>query len=197
MTQGLGLVQIYTGDGKGKTTAALGLCLRAAGRGIDCSILQFIKAEGKTGELASLARFGPDEACSCGGLHGGSDERETRVGTIQIRQLGTAFRFIRGEPSKEDIQAAKEGFEEARRELVSGRYRLVVLDELNTVLKLGLLSADEVIRGICDRAKGVEVVVTGRGAPEALISIADLVSEIRSVRHPYEAGVSAREGIEY
>lgn len=176
VSQYRGLIQVYTGDGKGKTTAALGLCMRAVGSGMRAIVLQFMKAGGTTSELRSAERLSPE---------------------LTIRQLGRSPSFITGRPSPEDIEHAKHAWADARKAVLSGEYDLVVLDELNVVLDLGMLSCEEVIECLKERPQHVEVVLTGRKAPKAILDMADLITEMRCIRHPYERGIPARLGIEY
>ncbi|HCU34273.1 MAG TPA: cob(I)yrinic acid a,c-diamide adenosyltransferase [Armatimonadetes bacterium] len=168
-----GCIQVYTGDGKGKTTAALGLALRAAGAGLRVFIAQFIKGMHYS-ELDALERF--------------SD-------LITIRQYGRGC-FIRGEPSEDDRRAAVEGLAEAAGAIRSGQYAVVILDEANVAVHFGLFTIDELLDAIAPRPDCVEVVVTGRRAHPRLLEIADLVTEMREVKHYYTEGLEARRGIE-
>jgi cob(I)alamin adenosyltransferase len=168
-----GYVQIYTGDGKGKTTAALGLALRAAGAGYRVFIGQFIKM-GEYSELKALQRF--------------SD-------LITLEQFGLG-RFVKGEPSQEDIAAARAGLARTKAILESGQYTLVIMEEANVAAQLGLLSVSDLVRLILEKPRDVELVITGRGAPPELIEMADLVTEMKMVKHYFEKGVRARVGIE-
>ena len=167
-------VQVYTGDGKGKTTAALGLALRAAGAGLRVFIAQFAKGT-EAAELASLARF---------------------ADLVTVRQYGLR-RFLRAPPAPEDIAAAREGLREAREAVVSGRWDVVILDEANIATHFGLFTVEELLE-VVDRATGrVEIVVTGRKADPRLLERADLVTEMREVKHYYAKGAAARRGIEH
>ena len=168
-----GRVHVYTGDGKGKTTAALGLALRAAGAGIRAFIAQFLKAR-PTSELTSLARL---------------------ADLIVVRRFGREG-FVAGEPTDEDRGFARDGLAEAKGAASSGEYGVVILDEAVVAVKLGLFSVDELLEAIGSRAEGVEIVVTGRYAPAELVARADLVTEMRSVKHYFDEGVEARVGIE-
>ena len=168
-----GCVQVYTGDGKGKTTAALGLALRAAGAGLHVFIAQFIKGI-HSSELDALQRY--------------SD-------LITIRQYGRGG-FIRKEPEPEDIEAAEKGLAEARAAIESGEYDVVILDEANVAVHFGLFGVEELLALLDVRPEQVELVITGRKAPAELIARADLVTEMREVKHYYAAGVAARRGIE-
>lgn len=171
-----GLVQVYTGDGKGKTTAALGQCVRGVGAGLRAVILQFIKAGNVTSELRSAERLAPN---------------------LEIRQLGHSLSFIQGRPSAADIASAREAWAEAEKAILSGDCDIVVLDEINVVLDLRMVSCNEVISCLQRRPRHVEVILTGRGAPKEIIDTADLVTEMRCVKHPYDRGTAARRGIEY
>ncbi len=169
-----GYVQVYTGDGKGKTTAALGLVLRAAGAGLRVYIAHFMKM-GDYAEMIALKRLGDP---------------------VTAAQFGTG-RFIRGAPEPEDLAAARNGWEALRNALHSGAYDLVVADEINTAVALGLLSEKDLLQLIADRPRAVELVLTGRGALPSVVAAADLVTEMKAVKHYYAQGVPARKGIEY
>jgi len=170
-----GRVQVYTGDGKGKTTAALGLALRAAGHGLATYFGQFLKGR-PTGELRAARRLHPH---------------------LKVEQFGRKD-FLRpdGDPDQEDIDRARRGLARCRRAMRSGRYRIVVLDEVNVAVDLGLLSEKEVLDALDERPAEVEVVLTGRGAPPAFLRRADLVTEMKERKHYYVKGVKARKGIE-
>ena len=168
-----GYVQIYTGKGKGKTTAALGLALRASGAGLKVYIQQFAKNK-KYSEIKALKG----------------------IKNIKVSQCGNGP-FITGKPSIDDIKCAENGFEAAKRSIFSGKYDLVVLDEINIAMKMGLLASVDVIKIIKKKPKNIELVLTGRGCPPTIIKIADLVTEMRDIAHPYRRGIIARRGIEY
>jgi cob(I)alamin adenosyltransferase len=168
-----GYVQVYTGDGKGKTTAALGLALRAAGHGMRTYVGQFMKGQ-HYGELEAL-RDHP---------------------LITIEQYGDASCIRREEVTAEHGAQARRGLERARRAMLSGQYHIVVLDEVNVAIWFGLLGVEDVLSVLDERPGEVEVVLTGRRAPPELIERADLVTEMREVKHYYQQGVPAREGIE-
>ncbi len=167
-------VHIYTGDGKGKTTAALGLLLRAAGAGLSVRVFQFLK-KGDYSEIHTLAARFPE---------------------IEVTQLGSG-QFINPKniPPEEIARAAK-GFAQASEAVLSGRYDLVILDELCGAVAGGLIPEADVLRLLATKPERTEVVLTGRGATDALIAAADLVTEMRMVKHYYEKGVPARPGIE-
>jgi len=170
---GKGYLQVYTGDGKGKTTAAMGLALRCTGAGGRVFIGQFVKGM-HYAELDALARLADG---------------------IAIRQFGRDC-FIVRDPEPEDIRLAREGLDECRRALESGEYDLVILDEASIAVYYQLFSATELLEAIAARQPHVEVVVTGRRAPPELVERADLVTEMKEVKHYYTGGVVAREGIE-
>ncbi|MGI6038430.1 MAG: cob(I)yrinic acid a,c-diamide adenosyltransferase [Limnochordia bacterium] len=169
----LGLIHVYTGAGKGKTTAALGLAMRALGHGYRVAILGFCKHREDIGE-EKLAQRLPD---------------------LFFRQFGSGC-FIIGEPTEQDRQSAREGWLLAQ-ELLAGRYQLVILDEISHVINKGLLDVEEVISRLAARPAGVEVVLTGRDMPEQLVAQADVVTEMVEIKHPYQRGIQARRGIEY
>ncbi len=168
-----GYVQIYTGDGKGKTTAALGLALRASGHGMHTFIGQFMKGQ-PYGESEGL-RDHP---------------------TITIEQYGDVRCIRREEVTPEHAAQARQGLERARNAMLSGHYDVVVLDEVNVAVWFDLLNAEQVLALLDERPDHVEVVLTGRRAPQELIERADLVTEMREVKHYYQQGVIARKGIE-
>jgi cob(I)alamin adenosyltransferase len=167
-------VQIYTGDGKGKTTAALGLIVRALGQGLRPAVLQFMKSDPSWGEIVTLKKLG-----------------------VPVQQCGLDHWVRKGEATAEDLAAAAEGLAKARALVEGGDFDLVVLDELMTAVSFTLIAVDDVLAMIAGKPSAVELVMTGRGAPEALVAAADLVTEMRPLKHYYEAGVKARPGIEY
>ena len=168
-----GYLQVYTGDGKGKTTAALGLALRAAGAGLRVFIAQFAKGT-DCAELRSLALL---------------------ADRIEVRQYGLRG-FIRGKPKPEDIEAARHGLAEAREAIASGTFDVIILDEANIATWFGLFTVDELL-ALVELAGGrTEIVITGRKADPRIIERADLVTEMREVRHYHAKGVQARPGIE-
>jgi cob(I)alamin adenosyltransferase len=170
-----GCIQVYTGDGKGKTTAALGLALRAAGHGLRTYIGQFLKGQ-PSGEIAAAEKFIP---------------------FIRIEQFGrTGFIRITEEVDDEDVDRARLGLEKCREAMLSGEFRIVVLDEVNTAVHFKILGEGEVLDFLASKPAGVEVVLTGRYATPAILERADLVTEMKSLKHYFEIGVKAREGIE-
>jgi cob(I)alamin adenosyltransferase len=172
-TSDIGLVHIYTGTGKGKTTAAFGLALRAAGAGISVSIHQFIK-----------------------GMPYSENASFRKLKNITLTQCGRGC-FLKGRPGPKDIACARKGLEKARNDILSGRYGMVILDEANIALKLGLIKTRDVVEIIKQKPGHVELVLTGRHCPRSLYEHADFVTEMRKVKHPFDRGVQARKGIEY
>ena len=170
-----GTVQVYTGDGKGKTTAALGLAMRAVGHGLTVYMIQFMKGSSNYGELASAAR-----------LPG-----------FTIEQSGRDEFVDKGNPAQVDIDMARAGLEKAREAVSGGEFDLVILDEINVALDFALLTLDDVMSLIEARPPHVELVLTGRSAHPEVVRVADLVSEVLNIKHHYDAGVQAREGVEY
>jgi len=168
-----GCVQVYTGNGKGKTTAAFGLALRAAGAGLRVFIQQFMKGQ-PTGELVALAPL---------------------ADRITVRRCGRDC-FIARAPEPEDVAAARQGLAEATQAVMSGQYDLVILDEANVAVYFRLFAVDALLDMIARKPAHVELVITGRNADPRLVERADLVTEMREVKHYYAAGVPARKGIE-
>jgi len=167
------MIHVYTGNGKGKTTAALGLAIRAAGAGLKVYIAQFAKGRNYC-ELRSLKKF-PN---------------------IRCEQFGTAC-FIRKKPGKKDIALAKDGIKKLEKILKSDTYRLVIMDEANIALHLGLITLSQ-LKQLCKVAlKNKEIVITGRYAAPEIIRLADLVSEVKEIKHYYRRGIKARRGIEF
>ena len=168
-----GCVQVYTGNGKGKTTAAIGLAVRAAGAGLRVFIAQFVKGMHYS-ELDALKRF---------------------EGLIDVHQYGRKC-FIRDEPEREDVEMARQGLDEAKKAVQSGRYDIVILDEANIATYYQLFSPDELLNVVKNRPEQVEIIITGRYADKALLEIADLVTEMKEIKHYYQKGIMARQGIE-
>jgi cob(I)alamin adenosyltransferase len=168
-----GYIQVYTGNGKGKTTAAIGLAIRAAGAGLRVFFCQFLKAQNYS-EIISLRRF---------------------EDLITVKQFGNE-NFIVKIPTDSDIAQAIEGFEEALHAIMSGMYDLVILDEINYAINLNLIKLQSVVQLIKNKPVPVEIILTGRNAAKEIIEIADLVSEIKEIKHYYKNGVLARKGIE-
>ena len=168
-----GYVHVYTGNGKGKTTAAIGLAIRAAGAGMRVFIAQFVKGMHYS-ELDALDRY---------------------ADRITLKQYGREC-FIEKEPEEEDIQAARKGLEEVKGILASGDYQMVILDEANIATRYNLFSPDELIEVVRSKPESVELVITGRNADPKVVALADLVTEMKEIKHYYRRGVKARAGIE-
>lgn len=174
-----GLVIVHTGDGKGKTTAALGLALRAWGSGLRVLILQFIKGGQRYGELEAIKAL------------------KSVRDAIEVRQCGLGFTRRDEKRKAEHIAAAKEAVREAEQEIVSGVWDLIILDEINYAVKFGLLETDDVLRLIKEKPQELHLVLTGRDAAPELIDAADLVTEMKLVKHPFQKGIKAQLGIEF
>ncbi|MFW6081096.1 MAG: cob(I)yrinic acid a,c-diamide adenosyltransferase [Desulfosalsimonas sp.] len=168
-----GYIQVYTGDGKGKTTAALGLALRAAGAGLRIYIAQFMK-KGEYSEIRALQRL--------------SDR-------ITVDQFGTG-RFIRGKPDPEDLEAAGKGIAAVHDAMRAGTYDMVVLEEANVAYGAGVVTEDDLLGVIEAKPDGVELIFTGRGGAPGVMEKADLITEMNPLRHYFDNGVAARTGIE-
>jgi cob(I)alamin adenosyltransferase len=168
-----GYIHVYTGNGKGKTTAAVGLAIRAAGAGLQVYIAQFMK-QGDYSEIKGLDRF--------------SDR-------ISVEQFGCG-RFIKGRPSGEDVAAARQGLNKVKTILAAGKHAVVILDEAIVAVSLDLFSEKELLEIIDRRPDNVEIIITGRGATSAIIEAADLVTEMKEIKHYFKKGVAARIGIE-
>jgi cob(I)alamin adenosyltransferase len=170
-----GLLIVHTGKGKGKSTAAFGLVMRALGHGMRVGIVQFVKGKWETGERSVLDRY--------------SD-------LVTIRAMGEGFTWDTQDRER-DIAAAEKAWEASKEMISSGDYDLVVLDELNIVLRYETLPLDEVVTFLGNRPEMLHVVVTGRNAKDELIEAADLVTEMTQVKHPFRSGVKAQKGIEF
>lgn len=174
-TQFKGYIQVYTGNGKGKTTAALGLALRAAGYKHKVYIGQFLKGQ-KYGELLSAKKLSP---------------------YITIEQFGRkGFIHVTKDPDEEDIKRAKRGLKKCLEAMLSRKYRIIILDEINVAVDLNLITEEEVHEFLDKRPEDVEIILTGRYAPPSFLKRADLVTEMKEKKHYYKKGVKAREGIE-
>ena len=174
-TQFKGYVQVYTGNGKGKTTAALGLAIRATGYGHKVYIGQFLKGQ-SYGELLSVKKFSS---------------------LITIEQFGRkGFVHVTKDPDEEDIKRAKKGLKKCLDAMLSQKYRIIVLDEINVAVDFNILTEKEVHEFLDQKPEGVEIILTGRYAPTSFTKRADLVTEMKEKKHYYTKGVTAREGIE-
>jgi cob(I)alamin adenosyltransferase len=170
-----GLVQVYTGNGKGKTTAAFGLALRAAGRGLKVFIIQFIKGGFDYGELYVV----------------------DRLPNVTLKAFGRGKFVTAKPPEKEDVRHAEEALTLAEKAVRSGEHDIVILDEVNVALDLKLVDLERVLKLVRGKPEHVELVLTGRNAPAEIVELADLVTEMKEVKHPFARGSEARKGIEY
>ena len=170
-----GLVQVYTGNGKGKTSAAFGLALRAIGRGLKVYMIQFIKGGFDYGELYVVKS----------------------LPNLTLKAFGRGKFITSKPPEKEDVRLAEEALKLAREIVESREYDVVVLDEINVALHLKMIKLQDVLKMIEEKPENVEVVLTGRDAPEEIVEAADLVTELKEVKHPFSKGYQARKGIEY
>ena len=167
------MIQVYTGDGKGKTTAAVGLAVRAHGHGLRVAVFQFLKTEQDNGEARIVQQLG-----------------------IACRQYGSGRWLIDRAPDAEELALAAQGWADVKK-AVHGGDQLVVVDEISHAVNLGLLPLEQVRSLAVNLPAHVELVLTGRAMPAELVALADLVTEMRAVKHPYAQGISARRGIEY
>jgi len=174
MTDARGLLTVYTGDGKGKTTAALGIAFRALGRDLPVAVVQFIKGKWKTGERSFAERLP--------GL------------TFDVMGLGFTWE---SDDLSRDKAAARAAWDRARAMIAEGKHAFVILDELTYVLNYGFVPVEEVLDAVRTRPPHVHVVITGRSAPEPIVAAADLVTEMKSVKHPFEKGIRAQPGLDY
>jgi cob(I)alamin adenosyltransferase len=168
-----GLILVNTGNGKGKSTAAFGTAIRALGQGLTVSVIQFIKGKWKTGEMETAQRLG-----------------------LEFMPMGKGFTW-ESKNLEEDKALMREAWAVASEKILSGKYDLIILDEINYVLGYGYLPVDDVIRTLKSRPPHVHVGLTGRNAPDEIISIADCVTEMRDVKHPYRNGIPAQKGIDF
>ncbi|NLZ52668.1 MAG: cob(I)yrinic acid a,c-diamide adenosyltransferase [Thermoanaerobacteraceae bacterium] len=171
-----GLVLVYTGNGKGKTTASLGLALRAAGHGEKVSIIQFMKGDEKYGEVQAIRKYLPN---------------------VEIIQKGLNSFVKKGNPSLEDLKLAREGLELARNVLTSEKYDLVILDEINVAVDYKLLKEEDVLNLIALKPNFTTLVLTGRYVSSKILEKADMISEVKEIKHHYKQGIPAQQGIEY
>lgn len=177
------MIILFTGNGKGKTTASLGQMVRATGRGKNALMIQFIKGPWESGEDVFAAKF----AAGSG------------IGKFEVRKRGLGFVGILGDtlPREDHAKAAHEALAEFRREMESGQWGLMILDEVNVAVSLGLLTAGEVLSAVKDFPEEKLLVLSGRGAPQELIDTADLATEMREIKHPFNDGVKAKFAVEF
>lgn len=171
-----GLVIVHTGNGKGKTTAALGLSIRAWGEGLKVLILQFIKGGWKYGELNALAKFAPD---------------------ITVKQCGEGFTRRGNTDMAKHQEAARKALAEAKAEMNSGKWDMIILDEINYAIDFGLINVAQVLDLIEQKPADLHLVLTGRNAKPEIIDKADLVTEMKEIKHPFKQGIKAQKGIEF
>ncbi len=172
-----GLIIVFTGKGKGKTTAAMGQALRAVGQGLRVLMLQFIKGTWNYGELKSIKRLDPD---------------------FEIRPLGKGFVRSKSKLNdKESLENIKQSWEQARNEILSDKYDMVILDEINYVIDYGLLPVEELLTLLEDKPERQHIILTGRNAHKCVVEKADLVTEMIEIKHQYSKGVKAQKGIEF
>jgi len=178
MPEGKGLLIVYTGPGKGKTTCALGTAFRAVGQGLRVLMVQFIKGSWHYGELDAAKMLGD--------------------GKFEIRPMGRGFVKVGGAGTHpEDVRLTEEAWEFGKAQIYSEKYDLVVLDEINYVISYKMLDAEKVAAALAARPERVHVICTGRNAHPKLVELADLVTEMREVKHPYTKGILAQRGIDY
>jgi cob(I)alamin adenosyltransferase len=173
-----GLVIVYTGKGKGKTTAALGIVLRAVGHGYKVGMIQFIKGEWYYGELTSSKRLEPE---------------------FELIAAGRGFVGIIDDdhPIEDHQRAAKEAISVAKQKIISGTYDIMILDEINYAAKLNLITQEDILDIIAARPEKTSIVLTGNYVSESVIAAADLVTEMKEIKHPYQTGVKAKKGIDF
>lgn len=170
-----GLVLVITGNGKGKTTSAFGQALRAVGQGYKVFIMQFMKGR-DYGEFKAAEKYLP---------------------RLTIRRSGLDSFVMRDNPAPVDIKLARQGFEEAKKAVASGRYNMIILDEINVAVDFKLIPLQDLIDLIKNRPPALDLILTGRYAPKEILKLADTVSEVKEIKHHYAAGVKDRAGIEY
>jgi cob(I)alamin adenosyltransferase len=169
------LIHVYTGPGKGKTTAAFGLALRALGHGWKVIMIQFMKGDEKYGEIQSAKH----------------------LSNFVVEQYGLPTFVKKGNPSEKDMELALKGLERAKKAILQCQYDLIILDEIHVAVDFGLIPLEELLSLIRQKPDQVELVLTGRNAYSEVIALADLVSQIEEIKHPFQKGVPAREGIEF
>jgi cob(I)alamin adenosyltransferase len=176
-TERKGLTMVFTGTGKGKTSAAMGMALRGVGHGLKTLMIQFIKGSWRYGELEGAKRLDPH---------------------FKIVPMGKGFiRFDRTGPDPEDVKAVREAWGFFREKMASGDFHMIILDEVNYVVDYGLLPVDDLLEAIKDKPEGLHLVLTGRNAHPKVIEMADLVTEMQEIKHPFQKGIKAQKGVEF
>ncbi|MFQ6127424.1 MAG: cob(I)yrinic acid a,c-diamide adenosyltransferase [Thermoplasmata archaeon] len=171
----LGLIQVYTGTGKGKTTASLGLAMRACGHGLKVYMIQFMKGKIDYGELRAAEK----------------------IEGLTIEQFGRPEFVDKDNPAEEDVKLARKALQKSKEVILSGEYDIVILDEINVAIEWNLVELGDVIDLLNRKPKNVEIILTGRYARKEIIDMADLVSEIREVKHPFKRGMHSRLGVDF
>jgi cob(I)alamin adenosyltransferase len=172
-----GLIIVLTGDGKGKTTTAMGMAMRCAGQGLRCLMIQFIKGGWRYGELEAAKRLAP---------------------CFEMIPMGRGFiRLDQGDPDPEDLKAVKEAWALFLEKMSTQDFEMIILDEINIVIHMGFLSLEALLAAIRGKPPGMHLVLTGRNAHPRIIEVADLVTEMREIKHPFSRGIHAQKGIEY
>lgn len=177
IVQDYGYIIVLTGNGKGKTTSALGMAVRAIGQGLRVAILQFLKGSWKYGELNTAKRLSPE---------------------LTIKPLGEKFIHVNpNNPDPRDVRCAVDAWKACKEALFSGDYDMVIFDEINNAIAYGLLPVEDVVTTLQERPPKIHVVLTGRDAHPRIIELADLATEMTEIKHPYRRGIIAQKGIEY
>ncbi|MDA8210400.1 MAG: cob(I)yrinic acid a,c-diamide adenosyltransferase [Clostridia bacterium] len=190
-----GLIQVYTGNSKGKSTAAFGLVTRAVGHGFKSYIIQFMKGSPYYGEMATWQRLYPQVQFR---QYGRICPRSTLIRQGEATCIGCGQCFVlKGQATEEDLRGAELALARAKEIMLSDEFDLLILDELNNALYFDLLKVEPVLDLLRQKPPQVEVVITGRNAPPEIIEIADLVTEMREIKHPFNKGIPSRRGIEY
>ena len=170
-----GLLMVFTGDGKGKTTSALGMALRSAGHGLKVCFIQFIKGGWKYGELEAVKRY---------------------QDVIDFHVMGRGFTW-KSDDLEKDKAAARHAWHFAQEAMASNRYHLVVMDEFTYLLTYGMIDLQPVLATLVNKPEHLHVAITGRGAPKELLAVADMVTEMQETKHPYKVGIMAQKGVEF
>ncbi|MBC9783106.1 cob(I)yrinic acid a,c-diamide adenosyltransferase [Heliobacterium chlorum] len=190
-----GLIQVYTGNAKGKTTASLGLALRAIGHGFKVFIVQFMKGSSYYGELATIQRLYPDIQLA---QYGRNCTHDPLIRQGEMQCVGCGHCFVRkGAATEQDKKMAAMALEKSRQVITSGDYDLVILDELSNALYFELVTIEQALELLDLKPEKVELIVTGRNVPPEIVERAHLVTEMKEIKHPYQIGVASRRGIEY